>query len=200
MQILRRSKIIRLNSKYYNNLINKIIDNSETATWQDAVLEWAVVDCEEDEELLSSCVCGKENLRYLFTIRNVYNRNILYPIGSSCIKKFERNELNYDVSIREQLFKLLHAIENNNYISLSSEFFSRKLIKFLYDSGAFKATIYNNQRPINDYKFLLNMFNKRDKDSISSAQNKKINAIILSSVNPFLMNMLQSKIKKKGTS
>ena len=191
---------MRSNNTYYNNLIKKVIGDSEGTTWQEAVLEWDIIDCEEDEEQLSSCICGKENLRYLFTIRNTYNGNTLYPIGSSCIKKFERNKLNDVASIREQLFKLLHAIENKNYISLSSEFFSRKLIGFLYDSDAFKANSYNNYKPGDDYQFLLNMFNKRDKDSITSPQNKKINAIISKSVNPFLRNMLQSKIKRKNTS
>mgnify|MGYP006980738705 CR=1 FL=1 len=72
---------------YYQNLIKQVIDKSKAATWQDAVQEWEVFDCEEYEALASSCVCGKENLRYLFTIHNTNNGNVLYPIGSSCIKK-----------------------------------------------------------------------------------------------------------------
>ena len=78
--------------RYVQNLIVRVIDASEADTWENAVQEWEIVDCEEDEDLTESCVCGKEELRYLFTIRNVYNGNLLFPIGSSCIKKFGRIE------------------------------------------------------------------------------------------------------------
>ena len=71
---------INRNSAYYRNLIQRVIDNSESDIWESAVFEWEIFDWEEDETLESSCICGKENLRYLFTIRNTLNGNILYPI------------------------------------------------------------------------------------------------------------------------
>jgi len=183
---------------YCQNLIKVVIDSSEAATWKLAVLEWNIVDCEEDEELESSCVCGKENLRYLFTIENNINGNALFPIGSSCIRKFDRGDLNEVATIREHLFKLLRAIESGGHILLSPKYFSRKLIAYLYDNGVFRANCYNDFNPHNDYCFLLDMFNKRDKASVSQSQNRKIDAIILNSIKPFLRNMLLSKIKKKN--
>jgi hypothetical protein len=177
------------------NLIKAVIDHSNGKTWSTAVLEWRVIDCEEDDLMESSCLCGKENLRYLFTINNFINGNTLYPIGSSCIKKFKRSDLNDIVSIREQLFKLLHAIESDDYISLSHEYFSRKLILYLYESDAFKPNKYNRYDPKNDFQFLLDMFNKKDKASITLAQNEKISAIILKSIKPFLKTMLQNRVK-----
>jgi hypothetical protein len=184
------------NSTYYNNLIKQVIDNSAEKVWEAAVLEWEVVDCEEDETLLSSCICGKENLRYLFTIKNKLNANILYPIGSSCIKKFDRDDLNESVSVKEQLFKLLHALENNKYITLSGDLFSRRLLEYFYENDAFQANKYNRNHPVLDYEFLLKMFNKRDKESITPAQKSKINAIIINSIRPFLQRILHDKIKK----
>ena len=118
------------NSPYYQNLIQCVLDNSEADIWESAVLEWEVYDCEEDETLESSCICGKESLRYLFTIRNALNGNMLYPIGSSCIRKFERDDLDEEVAVKEQLFKLLHAIENNDFLRLSSDFFSHDVQSF----------------------------------------------------------------------
>jgi hypothetical protein len=187
------------NSAYYNNLIRVVLESSVRDNWQQAVLEWVIDDCEEDDTLEASCICGKENLRYLFTIRNALNGNILYPIGSTCIKKFDRSELNDEVTVREQLFKLLHAIEGNEFISLTSELFSRKLLAYLYDVGAFEENEYNGYDAEVDYLFLLKMFNKRDKDSISLAQRRKISAVILSSIKPFLQDALQDKIKNGGT-
>jgi hypothetical protein len=57
-------------SKYVENLIKKVIDNSISNNWNDAVREWDIVDCEEDDSLTESCICGKEELRYLYTIQN----------------------------------------------------------------------------------------------------------------------------------
>ena len=39
------------------------------------------------------CVCIKEHIRYLYTIRNELTGRTIYPIGSSCIKKFHRNDM-----------------------------------------------------------------------------------------------------------
>ena len=188
---------ISRNSSYYRNLIQHVLDNSDAPNWDDAVLEWEVFDCEEDETLQSSCICGKEELRYLFTIHNIRNGNFLYPIGSSCIKKFERDDLDEDVSIREQLFKLLHAIEKNEFITLSSDLFSRKLLFYFYDEDVFKPNSYNRYNPEVDYEFMLQMFNKRNKDSISTLQQRKISAIIMDSIRPYLRAVLKDKIKHR---
>lgn len=183
-----------INSVYYKNLIEAVLGLSEADNWKSDVVEWNIDDAEEDETKIESCACGKENIRYLFTIRNTINGNNLYPIGSSCIKKFERADLNEEVTAKEQLFKFLHAIEDNSYLTLSSEFFSRELLLNLYHMGAFKATPYNGFEPYNDYKFLLDMFNKRRR---TANQDKKATAIILSSVKPFLQEMFKDKVRKK---
>ena len=183
-----------MGNAYLTNLIQRVLDESESNTWNEAVLEWVIDDCEEDNSLQSSCICGKEELRYLFTIRNVRNGNTLFPIGSSCIKKFDRDDLNEEVSIQEKLFKLFHAIEDGNFITLSPEFFSRKLLKYLYEEGVFQANEYNNNEPEIDYEFMLKMFNKRDKESITPNQQRKINAIIMTSIRPYLVEQLVNKI------
>ncbi|WP_051175714.1 hypothetical protein [Streptococcus devriesei] len=69
--------------------------------------------------------------------------------------------LKHKVDIKEQLFKLLHAVEENQFLQLSPEYFSRKLLKYLLDIGDFKPTQWNNNDPKNDYQFMLDMFNKR---------------------------------------
>lgn len=180
-------------SKYLNTLIKKVMDNSESNDWQKAVKEWNIYDVEEDRHAEESCICGKEHIRYLFTIKNQLNGKILYPIGSSCIKKFKRDDLKEDVAIQEQLFKLLHAVEENEFLELSSKYFSRKLLKYLFDIGAFKVTEFNDKNPENDYKFMLKMFNKKIK---TERQIRKITAIILTSIKPFLQETIARKVKK----
>lgn len=180
------------NSSYYNNLVQAVLERSEASDWHSAVNEWSIVDVEEDETLSESCVCGKEDLRYLFTIRNDFNGNLLFPIGSSCIKKFQRADLDEEVAVKEQLFRLLHAIERRDFITLSPDYFSRKLLRYLYELDAFEATEYNGFEPYSDYQFLLDMFNKRTR---TLRQEKKASAIILSSIRPFLQEMLRDKIR-----
>ena len=183
-----------MESTYVRNLIMTVINNSEAVCWEDAVLEWDIDDCEEDLSCSSECVCGKENIKYLYLIRNRYNGRTLFPIGSSCINKFERRDLREETTLMESQFKLLHAVENGRYLSLSSEFFSRKLLRWLHEDGAFD-TKYNQYDGEEDYNFMLKMFNKRDKASITINQDKKIKAILLNSVRPFLQDRLAEKIR-----
>lgn len=179
---------------YVRNLFLSVIRCSESDEWQEAVTEWDIVDCEEDLSCSSECVCGKENIKYLYTIRNRYTGKSLFPIGSSCINKFERRDLREVTTLMESQFRLFHAVEEGRYLSLSPELFSRKLLKWLYEEGAFD-TQYNHYDGRNDYEFMLKMFNKRDKSSISTSQDKKVKAIFLNSIKPFLEERLAEKVR-----
>ena len=55
--------------------------------------------------------------------------------------------------------------------------------------------IYNQYDGEEDYEFMLKMFNKRDKSTISVKQDKKIKAILLNSIKPFLQKTLAEKIR-----
>ena len=160
------------------------------------MLEWDIVDCIEDETCSESCVCGKYGLRYLYTIVNDRNGNALHPIGSCCILKFNRIDLNEEISVREGMFRLLHAVEDNQFIELSPKFFTRKLITELYDCGAFD-TEYNDFDGEEDYNFFLKMFSKRKKEDITYKMHKKIRAIIYNSIRPYLMSVLAEKVNRK---
>lgn len=177
---------------YWLNLVTNVVEASEANFWDAAVDEWEIADCVEDEKHKASCICGKEKLRFVFTIRNRYNGNELYPIGSKCIEKFGRRDLNDYTSINEALFELLHALRNRERIELNSNFFTRKLLKYLYDDGAFLPSAYNGHDGYNDYQFMLDMFNQRTEPSFN--QQKKINAIILNSIRPYLERILADKI------
>lgn len=183
-----------MENKYIKNLAFAVIEKSVANNWEEAVLEWELFDCEEDETASSYCVCGKENIKYLHTIKNRYNGNLLFPIGSSCIRKFGRKELDSEVKLKEDLFKLLHHIQKRDFIVLSSEFFTRRLIDYLYDVGAFDND-YNRYEGYDDYCFFKKMFNKRNKDEISYNQQKKINAIIINSIYPYLQKTILEKIR-----
>lgn len=52
---------------------------------REAQREWEIVGCEVDETHSATCVCGKEGLRYVYTIANTETGETLSPIGSSCL-------------------------------------------------------------------------------------------------------------------
>lgn len=174
--------------------MGQVIENSESKVWSDAVEEWEIVDCEEDETGESSCICGKEGLRYLFTIENMYNGNVLFPIGSSCIKKFERDDMREQTTVYEQMYRLYHFVKkDDDYLTLTPKLFTRRLLKELYEQGAFEPNAYNHYDGERDYLFLLRMFNKKDKSSISYNQGRKIYAILYGSIIPFLKRKFENK-------
>lgn len=177
-----------VNSSYVKNLTSKVIAHSDSNTWDEAVKEWSVVGFDIDPNSHGACVCGQNNLYYLYTIRNIENGNELSPIGSSCIKKFKREDLTARVTTLEKQLNLLHAWEDNNFIKLDSKFFSKKLLEYLFDKGAFEDDKYN---PEINYQFMLDMFNQR-KDP-TEKQQKKINAIIINNIIPYLRKLEKSK-------
>lgn len=185
-----------MSSLYRENLIYAVINNSVAKDWNSAVLEWGIEDCLEDETCSESCVCGKFGLRYLYTIYNERNGKMLNPIGSCCIQKFNRDDLDEEISVREGMFRLLHAVEDNQYIELTPKFFSRKLINELYDRGAFDND-YNDFDGEEDYQFFLKMFGKRKKEDITNNMHRKIRAIICNSIRPYLESELAQKVNRR---
>ena len=91
------------------------------------------------------------------------------------------------------MVRLIGAVENNEYIELSSEYFSRKLLGYLFDNDAFEPNEYNDFDGENDYAFMLEMFNKRNKDEIYASRQRKINAIIANSILPFVRSRIKLK-------
>ena len=93
----------------------------------------------------------------------------------------------------EEMFKLYKAIRHGERIELTSDFFSRRLLFALYKDGAFSPSEYNGYCEYNDYKFLLDMFNKRIKSDITMRQRSKIRGLIAYSIRPYLMAQLRGK-------
>lgn len=162
-----------------------VIEFSESDYWEEAIAEWNILDCSIDDRMKEICICGHEGLRYCFSIQNRYNNNILYPIGSSCILQFGRNDLKQTVGIYTQLFHIRTKYYNSEKITIKD--FSRKLLQFFWDEDIFEANRYNHFNPENDYSFLLQMFNQRSEPT--NRQQLKINAIIVNSIIPYIQQM-----------
>ena len=99
--------------------------------------------------------------------------------------------MDQEVAAYEDMFRLLRAVEAGEYIELTSKFFTRRLLLYLLNNDAFEANQFNNFNPESDYEFLLQMFNKRNKDDITYAQERKIKAIIVNSIIPFMKRKIK---------
>lgn len=139
---------------YTDNLIGTVIGLSVADDWEGARREWRIVGCEVDETHSATCVCGKEGLRYVYTIANTETGETLSPIGSSCIKKFEQSDMDEELAGWQQAIKLMEEaarIGKEDYVHLHSGSYSRKLLYFLYEQDAFRPTKYNGYDGYNDY-------------------------------------------------
>lgn len=187
--IILRPSMVGVSMEYKTSFIKTIIDTSDADNWIEAAEEWEIVSCLEDEERLHSCLCGKEGLRYAYTIRNIRNGNELKYIGSECIKKFERSELDTEIGCWNQVFKLIHEASKYHdllQVPFKSPYYSRKLIFFFYKHGVFIPSKYNNGDPYHDYKFMIDMFNCRRR---TERQECKLKALIIKRVRPFLLEV-----------
>ena len=62
-------------------LMNAILPQSESGVWEEAVLEWTFEASEKSQE---RCICSTP-IETVYTIRNLCNGKIIFPIGSKCI-------------------------------------------------------------------------------------------------------------------
>ena len=79
-------------------LRDTVVNSSVSDDWYEARDEWEVIDvdtCGGNGE----CYCGQDNLVYLYRIRNIKNKNELYPIGSSCVLHFENDKMTDEMKI-----------------------------------------------------------------------------------------------------
>lgn len=171
----------------FESLVRAVVASSRSNVWAVAVDEWQIVDLQEDSSGTGVCVCGQQNLVKLFTIRNELNGSDLFPIGSVCVNKFGRADLDRNVDLLTGLHTLRKAIVERRDTPLTSEYFSRAMLEDFFFRDVFTPDQWNHDDGENDYNFLVKMFNKRDKDSITTGQHNKIYMLLQHKVFPFVL-------------
>lgn len=168
--------------------LKRVIEASSIAgDFYHAVQEWNVTSVDEHPSSEGECVCGQQHLLYMYTIQNQHTGQPLEYIGSQCVRHFQRGDLNLQVTVFRGLFDLRKKILAGDHISLTSECFSRGILGWLYEEGAFRANRFNSYDGGKDYQFLLDMFNKHNKDEISQGQQNKINGLLRFTVKKFVL-------------
>lgn len=172
------------------NLPKEVVALSCADDFEAARHEWDLVGRGIDPTSSQNCVCGKEGLKYLFTIRNRETGAKLYPIGSSCIELFGRKDLDQQTTIAIQMYAVLAEYRETRSLKLNGGAITKAVLKQLYEEGCFPASHYNGGNPAVDYQFLVDMFNRRREPS--SAQQKKIWVLLNKTVGPYLERTLGS--------
>lgn len=183
-----RKATVSGSSSNFESLRAAVLNASERPDWSHAVHEWEVVGLEEDPAGHGICICGQLNLVKLFTIKNMRTGVELFPIGSSCINLFDRPELDYSASVLADFAKISQSLRKSKAIALDTEHFSRALLEYLHSEGAFTPDQYNGFDGESDLDFMLTMFNKRIKEDITQAQQRKIYMVLRNKVFPFVLN------------
>jgi len=78
------------NSKYMQ-LMKTVAEYSECCEIHVAKTEWYIIS-KYYEEGGVECLCGQQDCKYVYVIKNNCNHNELSPIGSECMKHFKFNE------------------------------------------------------------------------------------------------------------
>lgn len=168
-------------------LRSAVIAASDADKWKKALLEWDVTSLEEHPSSDGVCVCGQTGLLWMYTITNEVNGAELYPIGSSCVNHFGRTDLNRRVDVLHKLALVQATANAGKRVEMTTEYFSRAALKFLFEEGAFTPDSYNGHDGENDLEFLLKMFGKRDKSTINSKQSYKLRKLVENKIIPFVL-------------
>ena len=171
---------------YFDALVRMVIEHSKASTWRLAVREWDVVGCEEDPARRRKCICGHESPVLRFTIKNRVTGSVLSPVSAECLGRFGKEGIADDVDCWRRSFALMHLAERREDApaqSVDLRLLDAKLLRFLYDRGAFRPTGTDGFRSYNDYAFLVEMLGRR---YISSADQARVDSIVHDQIRPFL--------------
>ncbi len=171
--------------KYNKNFLHPIICSSESNEWKSAAQEWEIIGYERVED--GTCICGKEKIKDVYKIRNRRNGNELYPIGSSCVDKFESKEMTKDTDKFKKIYnkisngrsKLKQTVNKGESIRFIARLFSEELIRYLNKKGVLSDS---------DCQFLFDMRSKRSKNA---GEQKRIDEIIDDFIVPHISGLSQ---------
>jgi len=140
-------------------LSDRVVEKSIADNWDEARLEWDLINVLMLENEYESCECGHYTIKEVCTIYNNNTKEQL-DIGNCCIKKFEREEM--DVT---DLIRCMKNIYGDESKSLNKE-----ALKY-----CFEHKIINRAQ----YKYYIEIWRKRKLTESQLERKIEINQIIL---------------------
>ena len=146
-----------------------VVELSIADNWEEVKMEWTKAELVKiDADRKQSCLCGHKSLKKVFAItRNDGSGIELSPIGSSCIEKFENEELTKSIKRAEKTYKLKKNLKFEDLREVMDE----EMLEDFYSRGYFKEDKENEFNPWNDY-ILFKMALSRKNEERQLAYNK----------------------------
>lgn len=164
------------NSSWAKRLLGTAVSLSQSETWARAKREWKVLYEDDAGAPTETCVCGHEGLRYLNMVRNRVTGARLYPVGSSCVERFEDDRIAEEQADARALRVLRqHAVAGD----LDRPHYSRRAIDALHRELVIDA---------DEHALLKRLFNAGPKANIAEHDVTLLRAVVGSRVVPYLLN------------
>lgn len=123
---------------------NKIMENSESAEYQEAKNEW---------EITESWLNKKNKKQFLYKIVNQKTGAVLFPLEASTLRTLNVKELTNAIATYETLYHIKKKLESGQ--SIGYQDMNRATLNYLYyDCQLLKDNQYNQYHRQNDYAFI----------------------------------------------
>lgn len=147
---------------YFEKLKEVVLTNSFATTYSEATTEWVTTYYDYDEHE-TECLCGKCGLKHRYEITNVKTGNVLYPIGSECIEKFNNDKMTKDALTLKDVAEYRNSFLSFRKMDLSE--INPNVVNYCYGIDALEDE--------NDFEFMMAFSRKRSFRNISEKQKKK---------------------------
>jgi hypothetical protein len=138
-------------TRYIRNLSEAVLPLSLSQGFKEACTEWTI-DSYYYTNFGETCICGKEKIKHVYSIYNEVTDEILKPIGSKCIHKFDNSCLRIIVRVLEH-----HSKDEFKYGKYAN---NPKTLEYIYENDYNWILWTKNNRTRSKYMRANNAFNK----------------------------------------
>lgn len=131
-------------------LRGRILELSSTTDWEEAIMEWVGISYCNHGENSAICVCSQSNLSKCYVLQNRKTKQ-LAMLGSCCVLKFQRPELNEWMTWSEQFDSILKSepqtFNVNTNFTQTPEEEKRKVYRLRKGTILYRFCLYLLQNP-----------------------------------------------------
>ena len=172
------------------NLYDAVLEASKADTWEQATKEWSEVSLIFNGIGRSNCVCGNA-IKYAYELFNGVTGKRLFPIGSDCVRHFQRISLDQQLEEEERLLRKLENLtrkaQKKEAIRVNKTDFDERLINWLWKKGAFKSNRGNQFSPEKDYQLFLEVFQGGSWTKAEPLKKARMEEVLEKFIKPFLL-------------
>ena len=172
------------------SLHDAVLQASQANTWDQATKEWNEVSLIFNGIGRSNCICGNA-IKYAYELFNNATGQRLFPIGSDCVRHFQRISLDQQIEEEEKLLRklenLTRKVKKKEKIKVNKSDFDERLLKWFWEKGVFKANRGNQFTPERDYQLFLEVFQGGSWTKAEPIKKARMEEVLEKCIKPFLL-------------